>query len=217
MRSRKALNSALHETRDFKTPRRRRQQERQKSNWLNKQNNNSARAPRLLVHFFTVTATTRGKCLNSRFMKEVNKQRLIFCFFLNLNMILWNSAQKEFACISQSKRVRVMRVWLFFFRKCAIQLLNIIISSNHDRDWKNANSLFKRRFRGRSHRGILNSLLINKEGFETVLGTGWKYSRLPITRTLAYSNQNRFPLDFRRTFTIILPSVTRTLDNSNSR
>ena len=110
MRSRKALNSALHETRDFKMPRRRRQQERQKSNWLNKQNNNSARAPRLFVHFFTVTATTRGKCLNSRFMKEVNKRRLIFCFFLNLNMILRNSAQKEFACISQSKRVRVMRI-----------------------------------------------------------------------------------------------------------
>ena len=32
MRSRKALNSALHETRDFKMPRRRRQRERQKSN-----------------------------------------------------------------------------------------------------------------------------------------------------------------------------------------
>ena len=54
MRSRKALNSALHETRDFKMPRRRRQRERQKSNWLNKQNNNSARASRFFVHFFTV-------------------------------------------------------------------------------------------------------------------------------------------------------------------
>ena len=43
------------------------------------------------------------------------------------------------------------------------------------------------------------------------------YSRLPITRTFANSNQNRFPLDFRHTFTVILPSVTRTLDNSNSR
>ena len=29
----------------------------------------------------------------------------------------------------------------------------------------------------------------------------------------AYSNQNRFPQDFRHTFTVILPSVTRTLDN----
>ena len=30
---------------------------------------------------------------------------------------------------------------------------------NRDRDWKNANSLFKRGFRGRRRRGILNSLL----------------------------------------------------------
>ena len=47
-----------------------------------------------------------------------------------------------------------------------------------------------------------------------------KYSRLPITRTLANSNQNRFPLDFRLTFTVNLPSVvepsiTRTPANSN--
>ena len=41
-------------------------------------------------------------------------------------------------------------------------------------------------------------------------------SWLPITRrTLANSNQNRFPLDFCHTFTLILPSLTRTLDNSN--
>ena len=30
----------------------------------------------------------------------------------------------------------------------------------------------------------------------------------------ANSNQNRFSLDFRHTFTVILPSVTRSLDNS---
>ena len=41
-----------------------------------------------------------------------------------------------------------------------------------------------------------------------------EYSWLPITRTLANSNQNRFPLDVRHTITVILPSVTRTLDNS---
>ena len=29
------------------------------------------------------------------------------------------------------------------------------------------------------------------------------------------SNQNRFPLDFRHTFTVIWPSLTRTLGNSN--
>ena len=47
------------------------------------------------------------------------------------------------------------------------------------------------------------------------------YSWLPIIRTLANSNlcansnQSRFPLDFLLTFTVILPSLTRTLDNSN--
>ena len=59
VRLRKTLNSALHETRDFKMPRRRRQRERQKNNWLNKQNNNSARASRFFVHFITVTARIR--------------------------------------------------------------------------------------------------------------------------------------------------------------
>ena len=32
------------------------------------------------------------------------------------------------------------------------------LETHRDRDWKNANSLFKRRFRGRRRRGILNSL-----------------------------------------------------------
>ena len=32
---------------------------------------------------------------------------------------------------------------------------------------------------------------------------------------LVVANQNRFPLDFLFTFTIILPSVTQTVDNSN--
>ena len=41
------------------------------------------------------------------------------------------------------------------------------------------------------------------------------YSWFPITRTLANSNRSRFPLDILQTFTIILPSVTQTLDNSN--
>ena len=40
-----------------------------------------------------------------------------------------------------------------------------------------------------------------------------RYSRLPITRTLANSNQTLFPLDFLHTFTVILPSI----GNSNPR
>ena len=76
--------------------------------------------------------------------------------------------------------------------------------------------------------------LLRYDGFKDMLNTifykflslehflQW-YSRPPITRTLAKlepranSNQNRFPMDFLHTFTVILPSVTRTLDNSNSR
>ena len=41
------------------------------------------------------------------------------------------------------------------------------------------------------------------------------YIWLPITRTLANSNQNWFPLDFHHTFTVILPSITPTLNNLN--
>ena len=39
-------------------------------------------------------------------------------------------------------------------------------------------------------------------------------SWLPITGTLANSNENEFPLDFLLTFTVILPPVTRTLDTA---
>ena len=45
--------------REYKMLRWRRQRERQKSNRLNKQNNNSARASRILVHFFAVSARLR--------------------------------------------------------------------------------------------------------------------------------------------------------------
>ena len=57
-------------------------------------------------------------------------------------------------------------------------------------------------------------LKIPTEGFQCIVRY-FNCSRLPITRTLANSNQNRFPLDFRHTFTVILPSITRILDKSN--
>ena len=59
-----------------------------------------------------------------------------------------------------------------------------------------------------------DKLWVNKQ---TTLVYRWcgDYSRLPITRTFANSNQNRFPLDFHHTFTVIFPSVTWTLDNLN--
>ena len=53
--------------------------------------------------------------------------------------------------------------WMWFLRirlkKRALAFDKLTSSSDHDRDWQNANSLFKRRFRGRRRRGILNSLL----------------------------------------------------------
>ena len=54
--------------------------------------------------------TTSGKCLMSRFTEDVNKWWLNFLSFLNLNMVLRNSAQKEFACIWQSKSVGVIAI-----------------------------------------------------------------------------------------------------------
>lgn len=43
------------------------------------------------------------------------------------------------------------------------------------------------------------------------------YNWLPLTKTLANSNQNRSLLDFRHTFTVNLPSVARTSINWTSR
>ena len=49
----------LRVIRVLKMPRQRQQRGRQKSDGLNKQNNNSARAARFFVHFFAVTARLR--------------------------------------------------------------------------------------------------------------------------------------------------------------
>ena len=67
------------------------------------------------------------------------------------------------------------------------------------------------------HVNLWQDMLIrgNKCKNMAIHGNTWLYSRLPITQTLANSNQNQFPLDFRHTFTVILPSVTRTPANSN--
>jgi len=40
-------------------------------------------------------------------------------------------------------------------------------------------------------------------------------AKITVQLTPDDSNQNRFSLDFCHTFTVILPSVPRTLDNSN--
>ena len=67
------------EIRDFKIQRRGRQRERQKNNRLYEQNNNFARASRSFVHFFArFCTTTTWKCITSRFMEYVKKQRRNF-------------------------------------------------------------------------------------------------------------------------------------------
>lgn len=64
---------------------------------------------------------------------------------------------------------------------------------------------------------ILKFNRIIVQGFEQLVDTGLYrgFYNYYFSRTLANSNQNRFPVDFVHTFTVILPSVTRTLDNSN--
>ena len=67
--------------------------------------------------------TTTWKCLISRYTQEVHKRRRISSLFLNLDIILRNS----------TLRVR-------------LQLTKLVAWSNRSEDWKNANSLFQRRF-----------------------------------------------------------------------
>ena len=61
-------------TRDLTKLRRRRQRERQKSNRFNEQNNNSARASRLFVHFFAVPAQLRREMTNFKSTWERERQ-----------------------------------------------------------------------------------------------------------------------------------------------
>ena len=60
---------------------------------------------------FRFGTTTTWKCLISRFMEDVNKQRRpIFSLFLSLDMVPWNSASGRFAYIWQSKRVWIISI-----------------------------------------------------------------------------------------------------------
>ena len=64
--------------------------------------------------------------------------------------------------------------------------------SNHDSEWKNANSRCKRRFRGRRCRGILNSLLSDNSDAASVE----TFSRLYQIIQLRESREIRFALPF---------------------
>ena len=77
-----------------------------KSNRLNRQNKKAARTPRFFfqLHFFAVTTRFRT------FYGGRNKWRRNFFLSLNLNVVVRNSAPKEFACIWQRTRVEIIRI-----------------------------------------------------------------------------------------------------------
>jgi len=124
-----------------------RQRKRQKSNKFNNQNNNFAGASRFIVHFFAVTArvTTTWKCLISRFTDEVHMRQRNFPFLSELG---YGSNE-------------------FNLRRVHLHLTKLETWSNRDEDWKNANSLFQRRFRCRRRPRTLRSLIssIGTEAF----------------------------------------------------
>ena len=73
------------------------------------------------VHFFAFTARVGcEKCLISRFMKDINKQRRNFLLFLKLNSALGNLTPGEFAYIWKSKwlgiiEMKIERTWIDIF------------------------------------------------------------------------------------------------------
>ena len=68
----------LNGSRPCKIPRLRRQRERQKSNWLNRQTTTLHVHHALLYISLPHCAITTGKCLISRFIEDVNNRRLDF-------------------------------------------------------------------------------------------------------------------------------------------
>ena len=105
-----------------------RRRESKKSNSLTRENNDFARAvSQFFVHFLCRhCTTTTWKCLMSRFMKDLNKQCQNFLSLYELGY-----GWQKFS----SRRVR-------------LYLTKYASWNNHDKDWKNVNSLFMRRFRG---------------------------------------------------------------------
>ena len=104
--------------------RRGRQRERQKNNRFNKQNNNFARASHFVCAFLSRLCTTATwKYVISRFMEDVKKQRRnsIPLFELGYGRLK------------------------FSFRRVRLHLTKYVGRNNRYKDWKNANSLFKRR------------------------------------------------------------------------
>ena len=92
--------------REITQPRRRRWRHRdlKKMERFSEQNNNSARASHLLLHFGAFTARPRHEIPNSMFYVGQKHKTMIFSFFLNLDMVLENSIPEKFAYLWQVNR-----------------------------------------------------------------------------------------------------------------
>ena len=96
--------------RDFKIQRRGRQRERQKKQLVELAQQQLRTCITLFCTFLSrFCTTTTWKCLISRFIEDVNKQRRNLFLFPSLNMVPWNSASGWFAYIWQSKWLVVMK------------------------------------------------------------------------------------------------------------
>ena len=112
-------NRGSENIRDFKIQRRGRQRERQKNNRFKKQNNNFARASHLFCTFLSRLCTTATwKCLISRFLKDVMKQRRNYIPLFELGY-------------GHLK---------FSFRRVRLYLTKHVGRNSRYEDWKNANS-----------------------------------------------------------------------------
>ena len=110
----------------FKIQRRERQRERRKNNRFNKQNNKLARASNYICTFLSrFCTTTTWKCLVSRFMEDVNKQRRNI---ISLSELVYSHLK-------------------FSFRRVCLHLTKWVGRNNRYIDWKNVNSHLTRRSR----------------------------------------------------------------------
>ena len=78
-----------------------------KSNRLNRQNKKAARTSRFFFFSYISLPSLHDF---ERFMGDANKWRRNFFLSLNLNVVVRNSAPKEFACIWQRTRVEIILI-----------------------------------------------------------------------------------------------------------
>ena len=91
---------SLLSKRELKQPQRRRQQERQKSNWFRLAKQQFCTCVTLFCSFPCLRCTTTTwKCLISRFVEDVNTRQQSCLLFLNFDIVLQNLTPDKFANI----------------------------------------------------------------------------------------------------------------------